>query len=322
MQGMFPRLGSHHLTLLSVLAETGSLTVSARRLGITQSAASHRLREAERRTGVALARKAEGGVWLTQEGERLRAVGERFLDELARVEQELAARQSDGRVTVRLGQATFSRYHWLPAFLDALAETDPGLRVDLSGRATAHPFASLLEGSVDVSTVYGRPSWLSRLSWHKLATDPLVAVVAPDHPLAGRAYLDSETIGDARFYTYPLSAEPGFDWDSLVGTPTVPFRRLSRMPTPEAVIDLVRAGFGIGIFSRWAIQPELADGTLLAKPVGPDGLALDWWAVMRTRDPADGPAARLVRALAAWNARADAGLATLAFRGARLEQDR
>lgn len=78
---MFPRLGANHLALLGVLAETGSLTVAAQRLGITQSAASHRLREAERRTGVALARKAPGGVWLTQEGERLRAVGERFLDE-------------------------------------------------------------------------------------------------------------------------------------------------------------------------------------------------------------------------------------------------
>ena len=58
---------------------------------------------------------------------------------------------------------------------------------------------------------------------------------------------------------------------------------------PEAIIDLVRAGFGISILSRWAVEPEIADGTLVARPLGEEGLSLDWWAVIRTDDAEDAP---------------------------------
>jgi LysR family transcriptional regulator for metE and metH len=317
MAVMVPRLELRHLSVLGALAETGSVTATARRLGVTQSAVSHRVREAERRLGVTLARRAEGGLALTQEGERLRACAERFLDELGRLEGELERSRGRGRQPVRLGQATYSRYHWLPTFLEHLAAREPQMDVDLSGRATARPFAALIDGSVDVSTVYGRPSALPRFRWYWLASDPLVAVMAPDHPLAADAYVDSRTIGDTRVYTYPLSAEPGFEWEALVGPPAEPFRRLTQMPTPESAIDLMRAGFGIGIFSQWAVEPELADGTLIAKPIGEAGLSLDWWAVVRGRDPGDGPAVRLAEALVAWGRRHEQGLASLGFGGER-----
>jgi LysR family transcriptional regulator for metE and metH len=116
-------------------------------------------------------------------------------------------------------------------------------------------------------------------------------------------------------FTYPFASEPGFEWETMVGQPTTPYRRLVLMPTPEAVIDLLRAGYGVALFSRWAIEPELADGTLIAKPIGPDGLALDWWAVTRTDDPADAPSNRLAAALLEWADRARQGLGTLSFEG-------
>jgi LysR family transcriptional regulator for metE and metH len=156
---------------------------------------------------------------------------------------------------------------------------------------------------------------LPRFRWDKLATDPLVAVMAPTHRLARLSYLDSTVIGDERYYTYPLSAEPGFEWEALIGAPSVPFRRLTQLPTPEAVIDLVRAGFGIGIFSRWVVRPELANGTLIERPIGPEGTALDWWAVTRAGDPEGGPARRLAAALLKWNKRSAVGLSTLGFEG-------
>lgn len=310
---MIPRLGIHHLTLLSALGETGSMTSSALRLGVTQSAASHRLREAERRLGIDLIQRAETGIELTAEGERLRRLGETFLSELFRLEQELEASAREERVLVRLGQATYSRYHWFPAFLDHLEVSHPGLSVDLSGRATAHPLASLLDGSVDVSLVFGREPALSKFKSIKLGSNPIVAVLSKDHPLASEPVVNSLNMGDERFFVYPLTAEPGFDWTTLLGAPTVPFRKLTAMPTPEAVIDLVRANFGVAIFSKWAVEPELADGTLIARPISEEGVTLDWWCVRRASDPEDGPSARLANGLATWSDQTEQALSTLAF---------
>lgn len=289
------------------------MTLSATRLGISQSAASHRLREAERRLGVPLVLKAETGLQLTPEGERLKTLGERFISELARLEQDLEASAQNKRQLVRLGQATYSRYHWLPAFLSYLENKAPQLAVDLSGSATARPLASLSDGSVDLSLVFGRQPVLSRFKSVKLGSDPIVAVMAKTHPLAGEAVVNSVNMGDERFFVYPLAAEPGFEWTTLLGNPTVPFRRLTAMPTPEAVIDLVRASFGVALFSQWAIEPELADGTLVARPISDEGIYLDWWCVRRASDPDDSPAARLAAALVAWSGRSDRALSTLAF---------
>jgi LysR family transcriptional regulator for metE and metH len=310
---MIPRLGIHHLALLVELAETGSVSAAANRLGITQSAASHRLREAERRVGAVLVRRASGGVTLSVEGERLRFFAERALADLSRLEQEIEVAQGGDRVLVRLGQATYSRYHWLPDFLEFLAGNEPGLVVDLSGEATARPLASLREGTVDVSTVYGRPSASKSFNWCRLASDPLVAVMAPDHPLAREAHIDTELLSEHRLYSYPVATEPGFEWESLLGPPSVPFRYLTSMPTPESVIDLVRAGFGVCLFSRWAIEPELADGTLVARPLGEEGTSLDWWTVVRAKDSGDTPAARLAAQLMLWAEHREQALATLAF---------
>lgn len=318
---MIPRLGMNHLTVLVALAETGGVTAAARRLGLTQSAVSHRLREAERRVDVALVQRTDGRVSLTAEGERLRAFASRMVDELTRIERDFAAAGAAGQTLVRLGQATYSRYHWLPAFLDYLAGAEPGLTVDLSARAAAQPFTALLEGAADVSTVYGRPRDGSRFRWLRLGTDPLVAAVAPGHPLAEAPFIDSLAMQDDRLFTYPLSGEPGFEWEVLIGAPEAPFRHVTAMPTPEAVIDLVRAGMGVGVFSRWAIQPELSDGTLVARELGAEPVSLDWWAVLRETEDADSPAARLAQALADWGAARSAPLATLSFTGRDLESD-
>jgi LysR family transcriptional regulator for metE and metH len=83
---------------------------------------------------------------------------------------------------------------------------------------------------------------------------------------------------------------------------------------PEAIIDLVRAGFGISILSRWAVEPEISDGTLVAKPITREGVSIPWWGVIRAAEDDDSPARRVVEAMVAWGKRDDGGLATLGFK--------
>ncbi|MDR9394371.1 LysR family transcriptional regulator [Roseovarius sp. SYSU LYC5161] len=312
---MLPRLGLHHLVVLLAVSETGGATPAAARLGLTQSAVTHRLREAERRLGTRLARRVEGRVTLTPEGDRLVAFADPMLRELAQLEDEIEARQRAGHRIVRLGQATYSRFHWLPVFLDRLARDAPDLVIELSGGATRRPLAALREGMVDVSTVYGRPASADRFHWTRLAADPLVAVMAPTHPCAAAPVFDSAAFGDERLFTYPLTVEPGFEWETLLGKPNAAFRRVTALETPEATIDLIRAGYGVALFSSWAIAPELADGTLVARPIGHEGMSLEWWAVTRADDGEESAAARVAQSLAAWGERRDAPLAALGFDG-------
>ncbi|WP_257098536.1 LysR family transcriptional regulator [Pseudovibrio flavus] len=301
------------MALLRAIAETQSLTAAAARLGITQSAASHRLKEAERRVGFRLMRKVNHLVMLTDEGERVRAFSESFMDDLARLELDLETAYNEKQTVVRMGQATYSRYHWLPAFLKMLEGLEPNLSVDLAGKATFQPLASLSQGVVDVVTVYGRPFQQSKFTWMKMGPDPLVVAMAPDHRLAEEEYIEPHHLVDERVYAYPFASERGFEWETVVGVTDTPLRRVTTMPTPEAVIDLLRMGFGVGVFSKWAVEPELADGTLVSRPLGADGVDLDWWAVLRAGEPEESAPSRLAQALLRWNTRTEDGLSTLGF---------
>ena len=48
----------------------------------------------------------------------------------------------------------------------------------------------------------------------------------------------------------------------------------------EAVVELVKAGMGVSVLARWAIEPHLAAGTLLERPLGREGYHRQWSAAM------------------------------------------
>lgn len=217
------------------------------------------------------------------------------------------------RQIVRLGQATYSRFHWLRAFIERLAQNAPNIEIDLSAAATQRPFAELRAGTVDVVTVYCNRTEAPQFRWQRLARDPRVAVIAPSHPLAAELWIDGRHIAHERHFAYPLTNEPGFTWEAVLGAPSEPFRQITSVQSPEAVIDLVRAGYGISVFSRWAVEPEIADGSLVARPIGPDGFDLDWWAVTRASEAEDSAAAAVASTFVDWSVVDDQGMATLGF---------
>ena len=312
---MHPRLEIRHFAMLDAMAEEGRVGRAAARLGLTQSALTHRIREAERRLGTALFERVGRRLRMTPAGERLLAAGQVALDQLARAEDEVLALATSERRLVRLAQATYSRFHWLPDFLRFLASHSPDLELDLVAHGAARePLAALEAGRIDVAMVHARDPASPRFEAFRLTRDPLVAIMAPDHPLAAKPWLAAADFAEERYITYSTTAEPGFEWEVFFRPAGVMPRRLSRVELPEAIIDLVRAGFGVSVLSGWAVEPEVADGTLVSRPLTARGLALDWWAVKRRGEGAGTPAGRLIEAMLAWGGGEQAGLAALGFR--------
>lgn len=306
-----PRLDIRHLAMLRAIADTGSVTHAAETLGVTQSALTHRIREAERRLGTELFGRVGNRLYLTPAGERLYTTAMFVLDDLARAEADVQVLTEQHRTVVRLGQGTYSRFHWYPDFMRALDE--PEIELDIVARAASEPLTCLLDGAADVVMVHGVEQETRRLRWSRLANDPRVAIMAPTHALAAKPYLEAEDFAAERYITYSVEPTRGFEWDRLFRAARVQPRRISAVGTPEAIIDLVRAGFGISILSQWAVQPEIDDGTLVARPLGPGGMDLNWWAVVRSEEEADSPASRVARALVDWSRTRQAGLAQLGF---------
>jgi LysR family transcriptional regulator for metE and metH len=289
-----------HLAMLLALAETGSVTQAAIKLGITQSAVTHRISEAQRRLGVTLVKKVGRRIFLTPAAERLHELAMRSLADIERVEREVAAEHGEARHLVRFGQAVYSGYRWLPGFLKRFELALRDIELDLVARATFQPLQTLRDGAVDVLSMSGRAGSSAGFEWTHLMRDPLVVILPPGHRLAARKRIPAAEMNEERFIMHSTAREPGFEWQALDLPKSLSLRHAKEVQVPEAIIDLVEAGVGVSILPRWIVEPELASGKLIARPLEGEALWTDWWAVIRANEHVGSATRRVVTALVEW----------------------
>jgi LysR family transcriptional regulator for metE and metH len=56
--------------------------------------------------------------------------------------------------------------------------------------------------------------------------------------------------------------------------------RVSEMPLTEAILELVKAGLGITVLARWAVEPAVAAGALVARPLTAKRFRRRWYAAI------------------------------------------
>lgn len=261
------------------VVEAGSFSAAARDLRIGQPNVSKLIAALEERLEVRLLVRTTRQLHPTEAGQAFYERARRTLEEAS--EAETAARGLgkglDGRLRVS-APVTFARLHVIPRIGDFL-DAHPNLRVDF---VLDDRFVDLMGENIDVALRGGELSD-SSLTARKLATCARLVVASPAYlarmgtPSTPADLLDHTAL----VYTQGLIAEEwhfrGAGGDASVRIPT----RLS-FSAAEGVREAVIAGLGLAISSRWVIQPELADGSVV--PVLTDWTlpAADLWALFPT----------------------------------------
>ena len=137
----------------------------------------------------------------------------------------------------------------------------------------------MIDGDVDLGVSAGTPR-SKFLNTHSLFVDELVGICPANHPLAGREYLEATDFLADPFITYSVVAETGFEQELLWRPAGCRPSKYIRAGLTDAVIELVRAGMGLSILSRWAVQPYLATADLVCIPLTKSGLSLQWSVIM------------------------------------------
>jgi len=291
------RLTLAHYRAVQAIAAHASITDAAEALGMTQSALSHQLREAERRLDVRMFRRIGKALRPSPAGERIAAAAEEHLPGLRSAEADAAGAAGVPRHRVRIGSGAYSCYRWLPAALERFQAERPDVDIRIVGDTTPQPASALLAGSLDVAIGLG-PLPSADVRAIPLFRDELVMIVPPSHPIAAKAHVEPSDVTDVTYMTYSEVEQKGYEAERFMRPSGVHPRRLVTIELTEGICELVAAGFGVSILSRWAVAPYVNDGRLVARRVGVEGLFIDWHAAVRASDPADSPANRLARALA------------------------
>jgi LysR family transcriptional regulator, regulator for metE and metH len=273
-----PTLEVRHLSLVNEIASTGSVTRAAERLHLTQSALSHQLRDIESRLGIQLFLRLGKRMVLTPPGERVLGAAKRVLDEIGRAEEDLKLMSQNGKGVLRLCTQCNTGYHWLPPLLQSFHRKYPGVDVQIMVNATARPIEALLDGQIDLAVVTSDVTD-KRLRSVRLFDDELVAVVAPTHPFAKRSSIEPDDFAEEHLIIYTDDRHDSYTFTRILGPAGVEPARVSQVPLTEAILELVKAGLGVSVMARWAIEPALETGAVKAVKIGKRGVYRSWTAV-------------------------------------------
>ncbi|MFD7500232.1 LysR family transcriptional regulator [Streptomyces sp. NPDC059850] len=287
-----PDLGA--LELLLAVARLGSLGRAARELGITQPAASSRIRAMERRLGVALVDRSPRGSRLTAPGALVTDWARRVVEAAEAFDAGVHALRDRRDSRLRVAASMTIAEYLLPGWLIALRALRPDTAVSLLAGNTAAVAGRLLDGEADIGFVEGLDT-PSGLDGAVIGHDRLTVVTAPGHPWARRR-------------TPPAAAE-------LAATPLILRERgsgtrqvldaalaahgglaapLLELASTTAVKAAVVSGAGPAVLSRLAVREEVAARRLVEIAVPDIPLRRDLRAVWPSGPHPTGPARDLL----------------------------
>lgn len=251
-------MNERQLEYVVAIAETGSFTVAAERCHIAQSALSHQIARLERHLGAQLFDRASRPVGLTAAGRSLLPVAQRILQDMADVRTELRSIDGLVRGPLRIG-ATQTAVRVLD-LLQLLADYDKAYP-DVELSVLIGPGFELVDavrgGELDIAFgALDGPAPPAGVRFVPLGrTEPLVAVVAADHPLAGRpAVRLADLAAESRFIDF----RPGTTlWNKVeamgqaAGVERVVMCELGNIPS---MVGLAATGIAVTVVPRAFIE--------------------------------------------------------------------
>lgn len=273
-----------HLRLVAGIADAGSMTRAAGRLHLTQSALSHQLRDIESRLGTALFTRLGRSMVLTEPGRRVLDAARRVLGEVQRAEDDVRRLAGHGEGTIRVCTECYTGYHWLGSILSAFQTKHPRVTINVAADETGGPIDALLDGRIDLAILID-PAKDRRLRLRPLFADEMVAIAAKSHPFARRSWVSPEALAAEHLLLYTSAPEESFALRHILQPKDLVPARVSFIMLTEAMIELARAGTGVGILPRWSAQRAIASGAVAAVSITRRGMRRHWAAATLAAHP-------------------------------------
>ncbi len=267
------------LSAFLAVVRWGSVTAAADDLVVTQPSVSSALAALGRELGCDLFERDGRGIRLTDAGVAFAPYAEDVIGLLERGRRAAAEAAGLAARRLHIAAVTTAAESFVPPLMRAFSDAHPeieltlavGNRQDVLGRVLAH--------AVDVA-VSGKPPADDRLLAEPLSDNEIACITAPDDPataagphdaigLAGRTWLLREAGSGTRTLNEQFLVEHGIEPVTLT------------LGSNGAIKQAARAGLGVSLLSRAAVEDELASGRLGELRLK-DGPAARSWFVLRS----------------------------------------
>ena len=273
------RISIYHLETLLWIDRLGTFSAAAERLNTTQPAVSARMRELEQRLGSTLFRRDGRTMSLTPAGRKLVNDCTPLLRDM-----QLALLGSGGfneaSGVVRIGAGEIAAASCLPPFVAALKAEMPNVALEIEIDLTANLIQQLLTGRTDLAFAAGP------IAHPALRTSPIgeVALLWLANPAV--AALFERGTGEQQVPVWSLASPSRIHgrMREAIAASRIAQKSLNLCNNARMMIDIARAGGGVGIFPEPMVRAEVAAGALVELAGLPALAPVEFRVAMRVSD--------------------------------------
>jgi len=250
------------------VARTGSFTLAAESLYITQSALSGLIKELEQTLGARLLDRTTRRVYLTDIGERLYPLLDGVLHDLDSVLQRVADHRDMNSGLVRIAASQLLASTLLPELIATYQAEHPLVQVKLVDSPVESVMGRVFGGEVELGIGPERePN--SDITSTRLFDGPFLAVFPHGHPLDRRKPLRWIDLTPHPVITLQGQFTERLMQDLRTAAPELTFAPASEVAYMPTVLSMVKAGLGVGLCVAYASSLIDVYG-LRTKPLGPE----------------------------------------------------
>jgi LysR family cyn operon transcriptional activator len=193
-----------HLRYFLAVAEAGSFSRAADRLGISQPSVSQQMRDLEAGLRVALFQRRGKRILLTPRGLIFQEHARAILRQLENFLQELNSEPGELRGALRLGVVPILNVPLVPHLMGLFAANHPGISIIVEEISSTEIETALEEGRMDVGLGFvTRHS--PNLRYERLCKDEFALIVSETHPWSKRRIIPFSELHHQRLLQLPDS---------------------------------------------------------------------------------------------------------------------
>ena len=236
---------------LVALAKTGSFTLAADHLNLTQSALSGQIKELEQMLGMRVVERTTRKAQLSELGRELYPLFDKMLQDLDRAMADIASRKALKQGSVRVAAPQMLSCTLLPEAIAAYRAQYPDVQVRLADSPVEQVSARVFSGEADFGIGPERDA-TAEIEAQPLFEMPFVVVYPPGHALDQRVRITWTDVSE-----FPFIALQGQFTERLLRDMHASFRELSLSPYNEVTfmttaLAMVHARLGITVCLPYA----------------------------------------------------------------------
>ena len=262
------------LEIFVKVAELGSFSRAAQALFLTQPTVSEHIRTLEDELGVRLLDRLGRGAAVTKGGALLLGYAQRMLALSREARQAMESFQGRMSGDLLVGASTIPGEYILPALIGRFKEKFPDIAITLLIGGSQAVTEWVLEGRAEIGVVGARSAHRA-IEYRELFPDDIVLIVGAAHPWHGRQRVTLEELRGEPLLLREQGSGTRAALEAALGaagTDIGAFRVVGEMGSTQAIKQAVKAGVGVSMVSRRAVEEECRAGSVWSLRV--QGLAI------------------------------------------------